>query len=110
RPHHRDAAIPGTALVSAFSRAPAATVVESKHSATPSRVSRRRSGALPGIHTSRSGGMETTAHTGQLFGLAQAVAGASDAADVVSRALPLLREIAVAEAVLVLAAAEPTET
>jgi PAS domain S-box-containing protein len=52
--------------------------------------------------------METTAHMGQLFGLAQAVAGASEAADIVAAALPLLREIADAEAALVIATAEPT--
>jgi PAS domain S-box-containing protein len=52
--------------------------------------------------------METTGHMGQLFGLAQAVAGASEAVDIVAAALPLLREIADAEAALVVATAEPT--
>jgi PAS domain S-box-containing protein len=52
--------------------------------------------------------METTAHMGQLFGLAQAVAGASEAVDIVAAALPLLREIADAEAALVVTTAEPT--
>jgi PAS domain S-box-containing protein len=52
--------------------------------------------------------METTGHMGQLFGLAQAVAGASEAVDIVTAALPLLREIADAEAALVVTTAEPT--
>jgi PAS domain S-box-containing protein len=53
--------------------------------------------------------METTAHTGQLFELAQAVAGASEADDVIDASLPLLREIAGAEAALVVSSVEPAE-
>src|SRR6201991_4497724 len=52
--------------------------------------------------------METTAHTGQLSGLAEALDAASETGPGAAAALRRLREIAGAEAALVVSAADPT--
>jgi hypothetical protein len=53
--------------------------------------------------------MESTAQVGQLLGLADAVAGVSEPDLVVQAALPMLLDIAAAQAALVVSAAEPSE-
>src|SRR3954464_14814632 len=78
------------ALVRLSYRAPRATDVESKHAG----------------HTLESVYMESTAQLGQLFDLAGVLSGVHEPDRAVVAALPLLRQLAGAEAVLLVSAAD----